>query len=132
MSNLNVTLSGSIQVFDTTQPGDNQCIVNRPIAFSLAATVEFYEPYFQALSTGSALVLPAATIFAACITNKSTTANLTITYTPFGGSPISPPPILPGGFWAYFQVTESGGGGITAMTLTGAGATVPAEVLLAA
>jgi hypothetical protein len=94
-----------------------------------AATV-YYDPYFQATTGGISVPLPAAKIFALIVQNLSTTNNLMIDITPFGGS-LDPITVGPGGVFIYFDPTELGQG-ISAVTLLGVGATVSAFVLAGA
>jgi hypothetical protein len=129
---LNVTMSVTLQVFDTTAPGNNQCIVNRPYAFANAnAAVNSFESNLVVpTSPGVNLVLPAATIWMASVVNKGSN-NIQLTFTATGNPPAIAPLILPGGIWSYFQPTETAGG-ITVMTLTAISGPSLAEVLLAA
>lgn len=88
----------------------------------------YYEPYFQAASIGSAVSLPAASVFAILVQNLSLTANLTITYTPTGGAAASVT-LGPSGMFILFDPSETGTG-FSALTLTGVGGTVSAAVLV--
>ena len=97
---------------------------------TLNATTVFYDPYFQATTGGVSVPLPAAKVFGLIIQNLSTTNNLTIDVTPFGGS-LDPITLGPGGVFIYFDPTETGQG-ISAVTLLGVGATVSAFVLAGA
>jgi hypothetical protein len=97
---------------------------------TLNATAVFQDPYFQALESGSSVPLPLAKIFALVVQNQSATDNLIVGITPFEGS-FDPIALGPGGVFIYFDPTEDGQG-ISAVTLTGVGATVPAFVLAGA
>lgn len=97
---------------------------------TLNATSMFYDPFFQSLAGGSAVSLPAGKVFLVAVQNLSTTVNLTVTVTPFGGA-ASPIILGPAGVYVYFDPTETGQG-ISALTLTGAGSTVPAFVMASA
>jgi len=97
---------------------------------TLGATSIIYDPFFQALVGGSAVSLPAAKVFLIVVQNLSTTANLSVTHTPFGGS-ASTAVYGPGGVCVLFDPTEEGGG-FSALTLTGVGGTVPAFVMAGA
>jgi hypothetical protein len=102
-----------------------------PIMF---ATQVAYEPYFQALTTGSQLELFRWTaIYGLFIQNLSPTNALTVTYiTPAtGGGPNNTATISDGGVLMIFDPEETGGG-ISNVLLTGLGATVPCFVLAAA
>jgi hypothetical protein len=93
----------------------------------VGGTTVFYDPYFSCLSGGSAVNLPAAKVFCIAIQNLSTTVNLQVTHTPFGGA-ASSVSYGPGGVCILFDPSEAGTG-FSALTLTGAGSTVPAMVL---
>ena len=93
-------------------------------------TVAYFDPYFQALTGGSAVNLPVAKVFALAVQNIASAGLLTVSYTPFGGSATSIN-IGPNGVLLLFDPAESGTG-ISAVTLTGNGGTIPAAVLVAA
>lgn len=126
MPNLNVIVSANITVQDiagSTTP------VNRNLGNpTLGATANYFDAYFQAASTGTAVPLPGRSYFI-YVQNLSPSANLTVEWTPFGSASSSI--ILgPGGFITFMDPSETvaTNGGIAAMTLTGAGGTVPAYV----
>jgi|SRR5579884_591979 hypothetical protein len=127
MANINVSLSGTISSLDTAA---NSTIMSRALSLLFGATTLFFEPFFQAASGGSTVNLPAATVRVVMVINKSASANLTVSYTPSGGGSTS---ILlePGEMFLYFQ-TGTAAGGITALSVTAASGTIPAEVLAAA
>src|SRR2546426_9527030 len=123
-ANLTTTLSATFSVTDvTTTPA--QTIVSRSLnnPTLLNHTVVFYDPFFQAAAAGSAVTLPAATAFIAYVKNLSATVNLTVAWTAVGAAGSSTMLLLPGGVFIYFLPAVTGGG-FTAMTLTGSGATV--------
>lgn len=131
MANLSILLSGSISVTDTTL-APSPTIVSRSFNNpTLAATATFFDPFFQAAAGGTAVTLPAATVYFAYVKNLSSTANLTVAFTPVGAGAASSVLLLPGGVFFYFLPAETGGG-ISALTLTGTGGTVPADVGVAA
>jgi hypothetical protein len=98
---------------------------------TLGATQSYYDSYLQASEAGTVINLPASPCFAAFVQNLSPTAVLKVTVTPNGNSPTQFF-LGPGGVWLMFDPSETSGGGITALTLTGAAAIVPAAVLVAA
>ena len=132
MANVNVVLnSASIQVLDLTT---NLFRINSPVGtITLAATASFYEPYFQAaVSPGSVLSLPAATVWVVYVKNLHASANIQVQFTVTGGTQITAaqsPLLPPGGVFMYWNASE-GAGGITAVTLIGS-VSASAEVLLA-
>jgi len=97
---------------------------------TIGSTSIFYDPYLQAPTGGIALSLPAAIVYVMAVQNLSTTQNLTVTITPNAGA-ASPITLGPGGVYLYFDPQQLGQG-ISAVTLTGIGATVSAFVLAAA
>jgi len=131
MANLSVILSSTITVTDTTLSPSPTIVARSLQNPTLAATTVFYDPFFQAAAGGTAVTFPAATAFAVYVKNLSGATNLTCAFLPVGGGAASSFVLLPGGVFIMFLTAETAGG-ITSMTLTGAGATVPAEVLLAA
>ena len=124
--NLNVIVSANITVQDiagSTTP------INRNLGNpTLGATVNYFDAYFQAASTGTAVPLP-GTCYFIYVQNLSASANLTVSWTP-SGSAASSIILGPGGYISYMDPSETVGtnGGISAMTLTGTGGTVPAYV----
>jgi hypothetical protein len=79
---------------------------------------------------GVSVSLPAAKVFLVAVQNLDVVHNLIVTVTPFGGAS-SPITLGPGGVYVYFDPTETGQG-ISAVTLTGITATVPAFVMASA
>jgi hypothetical protein len=131
MANVSVILSATITVTDTTLSPSPTIVARSLQNPTLAATTTFYDPFFQALAGGSAVSLPAATVFVVYVKNLSGATNLTVAFTPVGAGAASSLLLLPGGVFDYFLTAETGGG-ISAVTLTGGGATCSAEVLVAA
>lgn len=129
MANLSVVLSANITVADSTLSPSPTIIsrsFNNP---TLAATVSFYDPFFQV--TGATTVnLPSATCWVAHVKNLDAAANLTVAWTAVGAAGSSTFLLVPGAVFEYFNPTE-GAGGFTAMTLTPSAGTISAEVFLA-
>src|SRR5579859_1448845 len=129
MANLSVLLSANLTLADTTL-SPSPTIVSRSLNNpTLAATVTFYDPFFQAAAGGSAVTLPAATVWVVYVKNLDLAANLTVAFTPAGGASETCL-LVPGGLFLYFQPSE-GAGGITALTLTSSAGTINTEVFLA-
>lgn len=133
MSNLSVTLdSASVQVIDTLT---STYRVNSPIGnITLSATDASYQSYAQIAAAGTALTLPAATVWVAYVKNLDATATLTVQVQPTGGalpSAANSPVLPPGGAYLYWAPVETSGG-IIAVTLKSSAGTIAAEVLLAA
>jgi hypothetical protein len=129
MPNLSIVLSATLTATDTTL-SPSPTIVSRSFQNpTLAATVLFYDPFFQAANTGSAVTLPAATCWVAWVKNLDAAANLTVAWTPTGQASSSMI-LVPGGIFQYFQPTEVAGG-FTAMTLTASAGTINTEVFIA-
>ncbi len=97
---------------------------------TLGATSYYQEPYFQAVSGGSAVPLPFAKVYFIIVQNLSATASLQVTHTPFGSS-ASSTIYGPGGLCILFDTSETGQG-FSALTLTGQGGTVQAFVMVGA
>jgi hypothetical protein len=128
MPNLSIILSANFTVTDTTVSPSPQIITRSLNQPTLAATVAFYDPFFQC--TGATVVsLPSATCWVAYVKNLDAAANLTVAWTAVGAAGSSTMLLVPGGVFSYFQPTE-GAGGFTAMTLTPSAGTISAEVLL--
>lgn len=130
MPNLSAILSASLTVTDTTLSPSPQIITRSLNNPTLAGTVCFYDPFFQASNAGSAVTLPAATCWVAFVKNLDAAANLTVAWTAIGAAGSSSMLLVPGGVFLYFQPTE-GAGGFTAMTLTASAGTINTEVLIA-
>ena len=131
MPNLSVVLSATVTVTDTTLSPSPTIIsrsLNNP---TLLPTATFYDAFFQATVGGVAVSLPAATSFFAYVKNLSAANNLTVAWTAVGAAGSSTMLLLPGGVFIYALQAETGGG-FTAMTLTGVGATVPCDIVIAA
>jgi hypothetical protein len=131
--NIQAILQGILTATDNTQspaPYVTNFDFQNP---TLNATNSFFDAFFQALTTGSAVPLGAgagALAFAIIVINRSATNNLQITVTPTGGVAAIVGTIGPGGPFVAFDPTENGLGW-SALTLTGLGATVPATVYTA-
>lgn len=134
MPNLSIILQAQWVTTDTTLSPSPQIIqrsLNNP---TLAATTEFYDPFFQTSNGTKVVTLPAATVWSVYVRNLSNTGPITVNYTPSGG--ISTSIVLVqgatagnGGIFIYHQPAETSGG-ITALSLT-ATAILPACVKVA-
>jgi hypothetical protein len=129
MANLSIVLAATLTVSDTTL-SPSPTIVSRSFNNPTnAATVSFYDPFFQA-AAGTVVPLPAATCFIAYVKNLDAAANLTVSWTAVGAAGASTFLLVPGGVFVYFCPTE-GAGGFTAMTLTASAGTINTEVFVA-
>ena len=134
MANVNAILdAASVQIVDIAT---NTYRVNSPVGdITLAATKAAYESYFNvAGGAGTALSLPAATIWFLYVKNLDTTANLTVQFQATGGSLNSAANseiLTPGGVKIYANPSE-GAGGIIAVTLISSVGSTAAEILMAA
>jgi hypothetical protein len=129
MPNLSVLLSATLSVTDTTLSPSSTIVTRNLNNPTLVATVSFYDPFFQAAAGGSAVTLPAATVWVVYVKNLDAAQNLTVTFTPAGGA-AETLLLVPGGIFLYFQPSEATGG-ITALTLTAGAGTINTEVLVA-
>lgn len=138
-ANINVTLSNLVlQVIDNTLA---QSKVNDTIGtITLGAGVESYVDYFPvAAGAGSALVLPAATVWGVIVqslagVNGNPNGNITVQFQAAGGAlntAVNSFQLLPGGIFVYLNTTETAGG-IVAVTLVSSVAATPVKYLLAA
>jgi hypothetical protein len=131
--NIQAILQGILTRTDNTQ-SPSPYVVNLDFQNpTLNATKDYFDGFFQALTTGSNVPLGiggGALTFCIIVINRSLTNNLQITVTPTGGAAAIVGTIGPGGVFVLFDTTESGLGWTT-LTLTGVGATVPATVYTA-
>jgi len=132
-NNVNVILdAASVQVIDTVT---NTYRVNSAIGdITLAANESSYQSFAAIATTGTALTLPAATIWVVYVKNLDATQTLTVQVQPTGGvlpSAANSPVLPPGGVYIYWAPLETSGG-ITAVTLKSSSGPMAAEVLLAA
>lgn len=128
---LTITLSATLTVADgslSPAPTIISRSYNNPT--TSAASVFFYDLFFQAAVGGTAVPLPAATCWIAHIKNLDAAATLTVAWTAVGAAGSSSMVLVPGGIFDYFQPTE-GAGGFTAMTLTASAGTIGVEVFVA-
>jgi hypothetical protein len=99
---------------------------------TLPMTAYYYDNFFQVGTTGNVVPLPGATVWCVYVRNLGNN-NITVAYTPVGGGTssciLTPITTGFGGFFWYYQTLETGGGGITSVTLTAATAVTPCEVL---
>lgn len=132
---MSVLLSGLLSVTDTTLTPSPE-IVNRQLNDPvLPVTSMFFDPFFQTIIGTRTVNLPAATVWAVYVRNLSGSGNMTVNFTPTGGSSqnlvlVAGLTAGAGGIFLYLQPAESAGG-ITALTITAAAA-LPACVLVAA
>lgn len=81
-----------------------------------SATVQVFEPFFQAQTTGGSITLPVSPAFVVIVQNLSQTgALLNVIVTPAGGAPQTYK-YGQGGIFVHFDPLETGGG-ITALTI---------------
>ena len=132
-NNINCVLdSASVQVIDTVT---NTYRVNSAIgSITLAANEASYQSFAPIATAGTALTLPAATIWVVYVKNLDAVATLTVQVQPTGGalpSAANSPLLPPGGVYIYWAPLETSGG-IIAVTLKSSAGPTAAEVLLAA
>jgi hypothetical protein len=132
MSNVNITTGITIQAVDITA---NVTPFNRLLTgILLPVTVWSASDFFQVATAGSTIALPASTIYYVYARNLGNN-NITLTYTPTGGSStsigLSPVTSNFGGIFFYAQTAESNGG-ITALSAMAATAATPIEYFVAA
>ena len=132
-NNINCVLdSASVQVIDTVT---NTYRVNSAIgSITLAANEANYQSFAPSATAGTALTLPAATIWVVYVKNLDAVATLTVQVQPTGGalpSAANSPLLPPGGVYIYWAPVETSGG-IIAVTLKSSAGPTAAEVLLAA
>jgi len=135
MPNLNIILQAQWVVTDTTLSPSPQITTRSLNNPTLAATSDYYEPFFQTIVGTKTIPLPAATVWILYVRNLSNAQNVTLNYTPAGGASTSVILLAgatagAGGFFIYAQPAETAGG-ITAATIT-AGAVGSCCVLAAA
>ena len=129
MPNVAITMNATLTATDITvapSPTVYQRNFNNP---TLQATVFYENLFFQASNAGSAVNLPAATVWIVYIKNNDNSTNLSVSWTTVGGGAqgfILPP----GGVFTYFCTSETAGG-VTALTLTAAAGTINTEVFVA-
>jgi hypothetical protein len=129
MSNMNVILSANLQVQDITGGGSQQ-IINRNIGNpTYAATTVFYDPFFQATTSGVEVPLP-VDAYVAYVKNLDPAAVITITYQNLGSATNHTLTLSPGGVWMIYNVAQTAGTGIQALSIAGVGATVSCCVLV--
>ena len=131
MPNLNSILGITLFGVNVAQ---NQTTVNISLqGITLPTTECDYSQYFQVLTGGSTVTLPSGKAYVVYVRNLGGN-NITVTYTPTGGSAASCvlTPVT-GGFGGVFMLYETAesAGGITALSLTAVGSTTPAEVYVA-
>ena len=130
MPNISVLLNATLSATDTTLSPSVTIVTRNLNNPTLAGTVVFYDPFFQAAAGGSAVTLPAATCWVGYVKNLDVAANLTVAWTAVGAAGSSSMVLVPGGIFIYLQPTE-GAGGFTAMTLTASAGTINTEVFIA-
>ena len=134
MPNLNSVLGLTIATINLAQ---NQTNINISLqGVALASSQIFYDQYAPCPTTGLVVPIPGGTAFDVYVRNLSLTNVLNVTLTPSGGSAFTvtlnfaASSSTTGGIFMVWGTTNTGVG-FTALTLTGVGATVPAEVYLA-
>lgn len=134
MPNLNSILGLTIATVNVAQ---NQTTINASLqGITLASSQIYYDQYAPCPTTGLVVQIPNGTAYDVYVRNLSLTNVLNVTLTPTGGSAFTvalnfaASSATTGGIFLVWGTTEASGG-FTAMTLTGVGATVPAEVYLA-
>jgi hypothetical protein len=126
--NVNVLLTSTIAGYDNLAANTPLLSMINPGSLTFGALATFYNEYFQALSTGSALNLPAPTSYVAWVRNRHASANLGISVT-FLVIGVQQCFIGPGDVYFWFNASKTSG--YTALSLTGIAGTVPCEVYLA-
>lgn len=126
--NINVLLTSTIASYDNLVANTPLLSFINPGSLPFNAAGEFSNEYFQALVGGSAVSLPATTSYVVFVRNRHATANLGITSTFLVLGP-QQCFIGPGDFYLWFNASKTSG--ITALSLTGIGSTVPCEVYVA-
>lgn len=138
MANLNVVLSGAtLQVVNTA---DSTVRVNSSLASpTLPAAESSYSDFLPILAAGSAMTLPAATIWVLAIRNLggingTPAGNITVRKQVTGGALTAAADseiIMPNGVYIYWNTTETAGG-IVAVTLIASVNLTPVEILMSA
>jgi hypothetical protein len=90
-------------------------------------TSSYYEPFFQAITSPTAVPFPGTKIFGIFILNQGS-GNVTVSYLPTLGVSTSIT-LGPGGVFIYFNPSEAGQG-VTGLSLTGVGGTQSCSVLV--
>jgi hypothetical protein len=126
MANINIILQSQWVITDTTLSPSPQITTRSLNNPTLAATSDYYEPFFQTINGTKTIPLPAATVWLLYVRNLSNANNMTLNYTPQGGAAtsvvlVAGPAAGAGGFFIYMQPAETAGG-ISAATLTAAAA----------
>lgn len=131
-ANVNINYSFTIQAVDSVA---NVAVYNRAISnFLLTAAAWTSSDFLQVPTAGVAITLPSSPVYFVYVRNLGTN-NITLSYTPTGGSSTSL--ILAangsgiGGIFLYGLSVESAGG-ITALSLEATTAVTPAEYFVAA
>lgn len=138
MANLNVVLSGAtLQVVNTA---DSTVRVNSSLASpTLPAADSSYIDFFPVLAAGSALTLPATTIWVLAIRNLggingTPAGNITVRRQVTGGALTAVADseiVMPNGVYIYWNTAETAGG-IIAVTLVASVNLTPVEILMSA
>jgi hypothetical protein len=131
MSNITSLLGLTLQLVNVSA---NSTPLNIGLqGITLPMTAYYYDNFFQAGITATVVPLPGTTVWAAYVRNLGAN-NVTVNYTPSGGASTSVvlTPITTGfgGVFLYYQTLETGGGGITAMSITASTAITPCEVFV--
>jgi hypothetical protein len=135
LPNLNSVLGLSITTVNVNQ---NQSTINVSLqGIVLASSQIFYDQFVPCPTTGFVVPsIPGGSAFDVYVRNLSLTNVLNVTLTPTGGSAFTvalnfaTSSSTTGGIFMVWGTTQAVGG-FSALTLTGVGATVPAELYLA-
>lgn len=119
-------INGTISVTDNQSGSLAQALA---IVASYVGSVSEYYPAFSVSTGGSAVTFPITALQFVYVKNLSTTATMTVAWTPQGGSSNTAIKLDPGGFTMFGETTTSNG--ITAMTLTSSSGTITAQMILA-
>jgi len=130
VANLSVLLSATLSATDVTLSPSVTIVTRNLNNPTLSGTVVYYDPFIQVPNAGIVVNLPATTCWVGYVKNLSSATNMTVAWTAVGAAGSSSMLLVPGGVFLYFQPSE-GAGGFTAMSLTAAAGTIPAEVFIA-
>lgn len=133
--NLQVQLQSQLVVTDLGLSPNPSIIARSQNVPVLNVTALYYEPYFQVPNGTATVNLPAATVYLVYVRNLSSSTNITLNYTPSGGSTtsvvlVSGTAAGAGSIFLLMGAAETSGG-VTSVSLT-ATAITPAEVLVGA
>jgi hypothetical protein len=119
------TLSGNITMTDNLS-GSVQLV--KALIFQYLGTIFSYSQSQNVGTSPTTLTLPVSPTQFLYIKNLSTTATVTVTWTPDGGSSASIIVLQPGGMITYVESNTTSG--ITALSVTASAASTPIEYIL--